>query len=139
MKLENRILLIVKIAEYMNTQILLGGAIKPNNRSIWRDILHTMENHHWQGVLETLNTLMIQNPEIGNLDHAHTVEAGLAALHKWSNYDRIMDMKNHRVNNKPLAWKCLMTIRELYNVCTDTDIPNHDSSRITNTFKELYE
>ena len=139
MKLENRITLIVKIAQHLNNQIQLAGAIKPNNKGIWQAILHNLTNEQWHAILETLEELMNKNPTIGNLGHLNTVETGLQILKKYELYDRCLDMKNHTANNKPIAWKCLMTIREVYNSACGIDLPNADSSRTTNTFKEIME
>ena len=139
MKLDLTITLIVKIAQHLNNQILLAGAIKPDNRNIWHSVLHQLTNDQWYAILYTLEVLMAQNPTIGTVEHHSTIEAGLKTLNKYQLYDRCLDMKNHVANNKPIAWKCLMTIRELYNECTNTDIPNADHSRTTSTFKELYQ
>ncbi len=139
MKLENRITLIVKIAQHLNNQIQLAGAIKPNNKGIWQAILHNLTNEQWRAILSTLEELMNKNPTIGNLGHLNTVETGLRTLKKYELYDRCLDMKNHTANNKPIAWKCLMTIREVYNSACGIDLPNADSSRTTNTFKEIME
>jgi len=139
MKLENRITLIVKIAQHLNNQIQLAGAIKPNNKGIWQAILHNLTNEQWHAILSTLEELMNKNPTIGNLGHLNTVETGLQILKKYELYDRCLDMKNHTANNKPIAWKCLMTIREVYNSACGIDLPNADSSRTTNTFKEIME
>ena len=139
MKLENRITLIVKIAQHLNNQIQLAGAIKPNNKGISQAILHNLTNEQWHAILSTLEELMNKNPTIGNLGHLNTVETGLRTLKKYELYDRCLDMKNHTANNKPIAWKCLMTIREVYNSACGIDLPNADSSRTTNTFKEIME
>ena len=139
MKLENRITLIVKIAQHLNNQIQLAGAIKPNNKGIWQAILHNLTNEQWRAILLTLEELMNNNPTIGNLTHMDTVETGLRTLKKYELYDRCLDMRNHTANNKPIAWKCLMTIREVYNSACGIDLPNADSSRTTNTFKEIME
>lgn len=139
MKLENRITLIVKIAQHLNNQILLAGAIKPNNRLIWQTVLHNLTNEQWHAILSTLEELMNKNPTVGNLGHLNTVETGLRTLKKYELYDRCLDMRNHTANNKPIAWKCLMTIREVYNSACGIDLPNADSSRNTNTFKEIME
>lgn len=139
MKLENRITLIVKIAQHLNNQILLAGAIKPNNRLIWQTVLHNLTNEQWHAILSTLEELMNKNPTVGNLGHLNTVETGLRTLKKYELYDRCLDMRNHTANNKPIAWKCLMTIREVYNSACGIDLPNADSSRNTSTFKEIME
>jgi hypothetical protein len=129
----------VKIAQHLNNQIQLAGAIKPNNKGIWQAILHNLTNEQWHAILSTLEELMNKNPTIGNLGHLNTVETGLRTLKKYELYDRCLDMKNHTANNKPIAWKCLMTIREVYNSACGIDLPNADSSRTTNTFKEIME
>lgn len=139
MKLENRITLIVKIAQHLNNQIQLAGAIKPNNKGIWQAILHNLTNEQWYAILSTLEELMNKNPTVGNLGHLNTVETGLQILNKYQLYDRCLDMKNHTANNKPIAWKCLMTIREVHNAACGIDLPNDNTSRTTNTFKEIME
>ena len=130
--------LIQKIAEHLNTIIALTGSIKPNNRELWRGVLHELDNHHWQGMTLTLMKLQQQQPHIGALKHSIALEECQNILTKYGHkYDRIMDQKNYRFNHKPIAWKCLMTIRELYNAACDIDLPNNDSSKEVNRLKEL--
>lgn len=130
--------LIQRIAEHLNAIIQLTGSIKPNNRNIWQGVLHELQNHHWQGMIDTLNTLCDQQPHIGSFKHRIALDEANSILKKYAHkYDRIMDQKNYRFNHKPVAWKCLMTIRELYNACCDIDLPNDDSSREINRLKEI--
>ena len=130
--------LIVRISEHLNTQIQLAGSIKPNNRNIWAGVLHELQNHHWYGMLKTCQTLLEDNRHIGEFKHRLAIDEGLEILEKYQHrYDRVLDIKNHRFNHKPVAWKCLMSIREVYCACIDLDLPNDDSSRETNTFKEI--
>ena len=50
-----------------------------------------------------------------------------------------MDMRNRHVSAKKTAWKCIMTIREVWNQATDEYLPNSNESKTKTSFGELFE
>ena len=131
--------IICRIGEMLNHEIRQHGVVPLNNKTIWHNCLHQMTNASWRAVLETLETLGAQHPELFRLDHFATIEEGLAALNKYERYyDRVLDLGNRHLNHKKLAWKCLMTIREIYCAAIGLDLPNKESSRVRTHFEDIF-
>jgi len=132
--------LIYRISEHLNQIIRNSGQIQINNKAIWNEVLHQLENAHWRGMLETLEALCDQNPNLGTLQHRIAISEGLAILEKYeAYYDRCMDVRTKHLNNKHTAWKCLMSMRELYCAAIDKPLPNADTSRVRSTYEEIFE
>jgi hypothetical protein len=129
-----------RLKEFLNNEIRQNGEIQINNKRIWDGWLHKMNNEVWAGILETMQTLSHQHPELFNL-HQHTaIEDGLKLLNKYSDYyDNVLDMNNKHVKAKGVAWKCLHTVREVWNECVNDLLPNLDSSRVTSTYGDMFE
>lgn len=128
------------IQRMLNNQIENQGAIKINNKTIWNGFLHKMDNSVWRGCLETLQQLEEQSPALFDSYHRDAVAAGLKALDKYEQYyDRVLDMRNKHVDHKKIAWRCLMTIREVMNRATGIKLDNSDASRVKTQFGDLFE
>jgi hypothetical protein len=137
---KNSVELIYRISEHLNQIIRNSGQIQINNKQIWNEVLHQLENSHWRGILETLEALCDQNPNLGNLQHRIAISQGLAVLEKYeAYYDRCMDVRTKHLNNKGTAWKCLMTMRELYTTAIGENLPNADTSKVRSTYEEIFE
>lgn len=127
------------IQRTLNNIIETQGEIKINNKTIWQGYLHQMDNHVWRGILETLNQLSEQSPQLFSQYHLLAIEQGLAALDRFDMYyDNVLDMKNHHLNHKKIAWKCLMTVREIMNTAHDIRLPNCDTSRVKTNLGDLF-
>lgn len=132
--------LIYRISEHLNQIIRNSGKIQINNKQIWNEVLHQLENEHWRGMLETLDLLCEQNPVIGTFSHRNAITSALLILDKYETYyDKVLDIRNAKMNNKPVAWKCTMTMRELYCEACGIDLPNDNTSRVTSTFGEIFD
>lgn len=129
-----------KLKEFLNNEIRTSGEIQINNKRIWDGWLHKMDNTVWYGILETLDLLSKQHPELFTLNQLSAIEDGLKLLNKYSDYyDRVLDMNNKHVKAKGVAWKCLHTVREIWNECVDQQLPNANTSRITSTYGDIFE
>lgn len=129
-----------KLKEFLNNEIRQNGEIQINNRRIWDGWLHKMDNEVWYGILITLKTLEEHNPKLFTLHQIQAVEDGLVLLNKYSDhYDRVLDMNNRHVKAKSVAWKCLHTVREIWNTAVGEELPNLDSSRVTSTFGSIFD
>jgi len=129
-----------KLKEFLNNEIRSNGEIQINNRRIWDGWLHKMDNEVWYGILLTLAELERAHPEYFNLHQSKAILEGLTLLNKFSDYyDKVLDMNNRHVKAKGVAWKCLMTVREVWNSCVDDALPNLDTSRVTSTYGDIFE
>lgn len=132
--------IIYRLAESLNQIIRTSGEIRINNKDIWDNKLHKMDNHVWRGILQTLKELSLEHPELFKMHHLTAIDEGLRTLDKYEDYyDRVLDIKNKRLDNKKIAWKCLMTIREVYNASVGIYLPNDDSSKVKTQFTDLFE
>jgi hypothetical protein len=132
--------IIYRISEFLNAEIRQHGETQKDNPRIWHGFLHKMDNSVWRGVLETLALLSKQHPELFKIEHLTAIDEGLTLLDKYEDYyDRVLDMKNRHVDAKRVAWKCLMTTREVYCAACDIYLPNKDSSRVLTTFGEIFQ
>ena len=140
LKQETSIAVMEAIAEMLNTEIRKTGEIQINNSVIWDGYLHQMHNEDWRGVLETMSTLSEQHPQLFTMQNSSAIQDGLELLNKFDQYyDRVMDMRNRHVSAKKIAWKCLMTIREVWNQATDEYLPNSDESKTKTSFNDLFD
>jgi hypothetical protein len=113
--------LIINISEYLNRIIITSGPIKINNRDIWHNTLNCLNNQHWDGILETLTDLMVQNPQLGNPGHRTAItSARIAIATSGAKHQRILDTKPY----KTVAWRALMSMRELYCETINIQLPN---------------
>ena len=139
LKLETSIAVIEAIAEMLNTEIRKTGEIQINNSTIWDGYLHQMHNEDWRGILATMNNLAGQHPELFTLQNLEAIRDGIALLDKFDQYyDRVMDMRNRHVSAKKTAWKCIMSIREVYCKANGIYLPNSDESKVKTSYNDLF-
>ena len=131
---------IYHIARMLNNEIETNGELQINNSKIWDGYLHQMDNETWTGVLVTLKQLNLDHPKLFKLYHSDAIDDALEAIIKFGDYyDSVLDMRNRHVNHKTLAWKCLMTIREVYNNACNIHLDNSDASKVKSTYRSLFE
>lgn len=131
--------LICAIGNKLNDLIRSTGELQINNKVIWNQMLHKMDNSIWRGILTTLQELSSQQPQLFEWYHLTAVSDGLAVLDRYdAYYDRVLDMKNRKLDTKKTAWRCLMTLREVYCAAIELDLPNANSSRVTSTYGNLF-
>jgi hypothetical protein len=139
LKLETSVAVITAIAEMLNTEIRKTGEIKINNPVIWEGYLHQMHNEDWRGVLTTMNELAEGCPQLFTISNLQAIRDGIELLDKFDQYyDRVMDMRNRHVSAKKTAWKCIMSMREVYCKARGIYLPNSDESRTTTSFNDIF-
>jgi len=139
-------ILINEITEVLNDIILSTGKTIPiNNTTIWNEYLHKWSNDDWADMLAAFVDMCDARPELVKPFHNHAVESAIMIMHKNSllkNEPRILDTKQ----NKKIAWKMIMAMRELSNAHNNINIPNEDMplrkqvlERKAQIYKDLFE
>jgi hypothetical protein len=124
----------------LNHEIEKSGEIKINNKTIWNGFLHRMDNEVWLGIVELLELLAEQQPQLFKPWDERNIEDARRALDKYSPYyDCVLDMKNRHLDHKKIAWRLLMTTREVWNRACGIHLPNSDSSKVLNNFGDIIE
>lgn len=137
-KTELSIEIAYRIASMLNHEIETNGEIKINNKTIWSGFLHQMDNEVWMGVIDVLETLCEQHPALFKHYDEKNIEDARRALDKYSAYyDQVLDMRNRHLDHKKLAWRLLMTTREVWNRACDIHLPNSDKSKVLNNFGDI--
>lgn len=127
-----------RIAKFMNHQIESHGETKINNKEIWHGFLHKMNNEVWMGIVELWEQLSEQHPHLFKHWDERNIQDARAAIQKYSPYyENVLDMKNRHLDHKKIAWRLLMTTREVWNRCCDIHLPNSDKSKVLNCFSDL--
>ena len=127
-----------RITTFLNHQIETHGETKINNREIWHGFLHQMNNEVWDGILKLWEELSQQHPELFQNFHLANIAEARKILDTYSPYyDNVLDMKNKHLDHKKVAWKLLMSTREIWNRCCDIYLPNSDKSKVLNSFSEF--
>lgn len=117
------------IAEALNTIIREEGEITINDPRIWQGYLHSWNNEDWLLVLNAVEGLLEQHPELFKSYHEDAFISARDVLTKHFNtHDRVLDKKPYKRH----AWKMIMTLREIWNRCHDRYIPNGTATRTTN-------
>ena len=130
--------IVYRIAAMLNLEIETNGEIKINNKTIWSGFLHQMENEVWYGIIDVLETVGKQHPHLLKQWDERNIQEAKQALDKFSPYyDQVLDMRNRHTNHKKLAWRLLMTTREVWNRACDIHLPNSDKSRVLNNFSDI--
>lgn len=129
-----------RITKILNDEILKSGQIQINNKTIWDGMLHKMDNSVWRGILEMLTELNEQSPGMLTLQDLRNIQDALKLLDKFEDYyDSVLDMKNRHVDAKKVAWKTLMSTREIICRCWDLNLPNDDKSKVLSNYGSLFE
>lgn len=137
-KTELSIEIAYRIASMLNHEIETNGEIKINNKTIWSGFLHQMDNEVWMGVIDVLETLCEQHPALFKHYDERNIQDARRALDKYSAYyDQVLDMRNRHLDHKKLAWRLLMTTREVWNRACDIHLPNSDKSKVLNNFGDI--
>jgi len=115
------------MAKALNEEILEHGEIQKNNKTIWDNYLHQWTNWEYATVLGVMRDLMDSNPEYFRGNHESAIlTAETVLMRNWeSEKDRVLDQRRF----KEVAWKLIMTMREVWNRVQGIDLPNSDQSR----------
>lgn len=154
------------IAETQNNIINSGGKIVRDDRRIWHPEdggwLHGMDNDDWITLLlaiEDTQERLEQNVSMYRkafssvredtinqvkqkiMERLEPVDQALTFTQPLTyqfGYNRVMDIERQGLNNKPLAWKMTMTLREIWNDLHDIAITNEVYISKQKTFNKLF-
>jgi hypothetical protein len=134
-QLEQGVELWGKAAEMLNSVIKRHGKIEANNKEIWQTFLHQWSNEEWELVIVSVAILYDAYPNYFKRFHIDALkQAGSTLLKYKDTTDMVLDKKQH----KSIEWRMLMTLRELWNACRDDYVPNDNSARKLNEFRNLF-
>jgi hypothetical protein len=105
------------ISECLNGIIAsTGKEIDINNRTIWQEYLHKWTNKDWEDMIGAVLSVKQEDPTLFKAYHDSAIAEAKTALLKGDPSKRIMDTKL----NKRIAWRSIMTLREVWNQMNDT-------------------
>lgn len=117
--------IMARITRTLNRVIQEVGEIAPNNRGLWKNILHQMDNDIWMLIIKCVEQLDNEQPLLIK-PHQRTAFKDARELIETYNlyYDHVLDVKTDTLNGKRIAWSCLMCVREIINECWNQQIIN---------------
>lgn len=84
-----------------------------NDSRIWNGYLHRWHNSHWERIITLSLRLYKQHPEVFTDNHVDALENARLTFIKNMDIPRCMDKKE----TKKIAWRWLMSMREIWNQC----------------------
>jgi hypothetical protein len=99
------------ISEFQNERISAQGQMKKNDHHFWNKFLHKLDNAANQGLVDLIKTVHQARPETITKAQLQTILEVQGILHQQYSKPRVLDHAEH----KPLNWKFLMTLREIWN------------------------
>jgi dGTP triphosphohydrolase len=109
------------IAEIQNHwQRTTGQPIERNNHALWA-VLHGMSNEDWAGVLATFPTICDHYGIDLTPSQAEGYELALTTFETYCDeLRRALDTNRGKIRNKPIQWRMIMILREVYNQISGT-------------------
>lgn len=104
------------VAKTLNSIKLEIEGISINDKRIWNGYLHRWQNSHWERLITIAIKLYNQHPEVFSEFHVDALENTRLAFIKNNDTPRCMDKKE----TKKIAWRWLMSMREIWNNCMET-------------------
>ena len=106
----------VHVTKTLNEIVERDGDININNKTIWNRYLHQMDNVVWRGVLESLQQLFQQEPHMFEIHQTVAINNALETLNQYYDYyDNVLHINKPKMKHRGIAWRALMTIREVVN------------------------
>jgi len=106
----------VHVTKTLNEIVKRDGDININNKTIWNKYLHQMDNVVWRGVLETLEQLFQQEPYMFEIHQTVAINNALQTLNEYYDlYDNVLHINKPQMKHRGIAWRALMTVREVVN------------------------
>lgn len=104
-----------------------GRQIDKNERVIWDEFLHILDNNNWADMFEAFKKVLeTENIFLNSIQERRYTEARTTFERDSQLRDRCMDILNKAKNTRVLAWGMIMVIREVYNEKNKINIPNVD-------------
>lgn len=139
-ELESGVELWDQIATLLNTIIKEDGELAIDDKRIWDGFLHRWTNEEWMLLVQAAYKLFEQHPDLFKPFHKAALEDTILALANSKGNTRTLDTRK----NKPVEWKMIMMLREVWNAAQGVYIPNQpQKSNVVNikpatTFNSLF-
>lgn len=112
------------IAELLNKIITESGTLSQDDRSIWDGALHRWTNEDWLLIISVAERVIARRPDLANPGHrAIFEEVKRLILNYYKTEHRVMDQRKIGQDNKRAAWRCICSLRELWNNCQGINLP----------------
>lgn len=125
----------------INKIVEAEGDLQKDDRRIWDPFLHTWSNEDWLAILAAweaeydndttmFNWCVDKEGKKRRVPHISTYNETVDILkHYMKKYPRVLDKRDSEMDNKRLAWKMIMSLREVYNNIHNLNIGiNHKTS-----------
>ena len=128
--------------EIQNAILSKEDALRRDDKRIWDPFLHTWSNEDWVKILLALKDADNKHGLMGTeLDHIEKVQNIL--MDYMDIYDRVMDKRDRKMDNKSTAWKAVMIMREIYNRINKINLKSdlrisHKSDSVKNYKQSTY-
>lgn len=119
-QLESAVELWYQIANQLNDIIKSDGELHIDDKRIWDGFLHRWHNEEWMLLVEAAYKLYEQHPDLFKPFHKQALEDTILALSNSKGNTRVLDTRK----NKPVEWKMIMMLREVWNAAVGVYIPN---------------
>lgn len=104
-----------------------GQQINKNERVIWDEFLHIIDNDNWADMFAAFKDTLDHHDIFLNSIQERRYREALATFERDSKLrERCMDVLTKAKNTRTLAWGMIMTVREVYNEKNKITIPNQD-------------
>lgn len=139
-ELEQGVELWYQIANQLNDIIKSDGELHIDDKRIWDGFLHRWHNEDWMLLVQAAYKLYEQHPDLFRPFHKQALEDTILALSNSKGNTRVLDTRK----NKPVEWKMIMMLREVWNAAVGVYIPNQPTkSNVVNikpatTFNRLF-
>lgn len=110
------------IAEVQNDWMRTTGTkVAHNNNKIWGDFLHQLSNQHWQDLLDGFQEVLDTGAVYLRPDQIEGYELTRHTLDTYWHVPRCLDTNKGKMRNKPVQWRMIMILREVWNAIGDID------------------
>lgn len=139
-ELEQGVELWYQIANQLNDIIKSDGELHIDDKRIWDGFLHRWHNEEWMLLVQAAYKLYEQHPDLFKPFHKQALEDTILALTMSKGNTRVLDTRK----NKPVEWKMIMMLREVWNAAVGVYIANQPTkSNVVNikpatTFNRLF-
>jgi hypothetical protein len=117
------------LADFLNQRIQNNGTLNKNDHHLWNKFLHKWSNEDWLDLIQAASELYKQEPGLFQKFHKDAVKQAIRAIMTGDASTRIMDQPE----NKSVAWKMIMTLREVWNAAQDQ--PQQRQNKLESLFE----
>ena len=117
-------------ATLLNDTIRFHGKLPIDDRSIWDGILHRWTNEDWILVIAVAERCIQRHPRFvrpGLLACLQETKRLLLTYYRQNH--RVLDQRQIGQDHKRAAWRCMCSLRELWNDIHNIDLPTRIQAR----------